>query len=185
MHTHRNCALMTIALVNKNSLLTNSLEDSEEKLRAMIAQNLMLQQQLASLTSVPNPSSNICQEPSDDTRMDEDGPNMIQRGGGQGSGSEGPATIHGGGNKCLGSECSDDPPPWGYGAGPTGHILSFEDLLPYQRTRVESCPGGKQGRARTIETSRDICQQYQGCTHTPRMVRICSCGRDTLEVACH
>ncbi len=37
MHTHRERALTIIALVNKNSTLTNNLEDTEEQLSAMIA----------------------------------------------------------------------------------------------------------------------------------------------------
>jgi hypothetical protein len=39
MHTHRKRALTTIALVNKNSTLTNNLEDTEERLSTMIVQN--------------------------------------------------------------------------------------------------------------------------------------------------
>ncbi len=53
------------------------------------------------------------------------------------------ASIQGGGGQGLGSESSDGPPspesirnsPWGYGEGPAGHVPSFEDLLPNQRTR--------------------------------------------------
>jgi hypothetical protein len=127
MHTHRNRALTTIALVNKNSALTNHLEDSEEQLNAMIAQNLMLQEQLASLRRVPN-SSTFPQDSNGDTKMEEDGPDMIRGGGGQG----------------LGSKCSEESlvpnlisnPAWGYGAGPVGQgqIPSPDDPLPYQRT---------------------------------------------------
>ncbi len=69
-----------------------------------------------------------------DTMMDDDGPDMIHGGGGQG----------------LGSESSEDPLepkavrnlPWGYGEGPIGHGSSFEDLLPYRRNKAEPNESG-------------------------------------------
>ena len=83
MHTHRERALTTIALVNKNSTLTSNLEDTEEHLQAMIAQNLALQRQLA---SVPNARPD--QDQDNDTTMEEEGPAVLRGGGGQGFGSD-------------------------------------------------------------------------------------------------
>jgi len=83
MHTHRERALTTIALVNKNSTLTSNLEDTEEHLQAMIAQNLALQRQLASLPNV-RPD----QDQDNDTTMEEEGPAVLRGGGGQGFGSD-------------------------------------------------------------------------------------------------
>jgi hypothetical protein len=124
MHTHRECALTTIALVNKNCTLTNNLEDSEEQLSGMIVQNLILQGHLEALTNkAQNPSSNCSQEPKGNTRMDEDGPDIIRGGGGQASDSKGSAGIPGGGNQSSGGECSDDPPPWSHDAVPAGQVL--------------------------------------------------------------
>jgi hypothetical protein len=81
MHTHPEQALTTIALVNKNSTLTNKLEDTEEQLNAMIAQNLALQGQLAGVSiNAHDTSNNISQEQDGNTRMDEEGPDMIQGG---------------------------------------------------------------------------------------------------------
>jgi hypothetical protein len=90
----------------------------------MIAQNLMLQEQLASLRRVPN-SSTFPQDSTGDTEMEEDSPDNIHGGGGQGSGSK----------------CSEkllvpnliSNPAWGYGAGPVGQgrIPSPDDPLPY------------------------------------------------------
>jgi hypothetical protein len=85
MHTHRKRALTTIALVNKNSTLTNNLEDAEERLNTMIAQNLALQGQLAGVSNnAHDTSNNISQEQDSNIRMDEEGPDMIQGGGVQG-----------------------------------------------------------------------------------------------------
>jgi len=87
MHTHREQALTTIALVNKNSTLTNKLEDAEERLNAMIAQNLALQGQLAGVSNnAHDTSNNISQEQAGNTRMDEEGPDMIRGRGVQGWG---------------------------------------------------------------------------------------------------
>jgi hypothetical protein len=63
------------------------------------------------------------------TMMDDNGPDMICSGSGQG----------------LGSKCSEEllePEavrnlPWGYGEGPVGHELSFEDLLPYRWNKAQ------------------------------------------------
>jgi hypothetical protein len=87
MHTHREQALTTIALVNKNSTLTNKLEDTEEQLNAMIAQNLALQGQLAGVSNnAHDTSNNISQEQDGNTRMDKEGPGMIRGGEVQGWG---------------------------------------------------------------------------------------------------
>jgi hypothetical protein len=87
MHTHRERALTTIALVNKNSTLTNKLEDAEEQLNTMIAQNLALQGQLAGVSNIAyDTSSNISQEQDGNTRMDVEGPDMIRGRGVQGWG---------------------------------------------------------------------------------------------------
>jgi hypothetical protein len=89
MHTHRERALTTITLVNKNSTLTNNLEDTKERLSAMITQNLILQGQLTAVSNnAHDTSNNISQEQDGNTRMDEEGPNMIQGRGDQGSGSK-------------------------------------------------------------------------------------------------
>ncbi len=78
MHTHCEQALTTIPLVNKNSTLTNKLEDAEEGLNAMIAQTLALQGQLAGVSNnAHDTSNNISQEQDGNTRMDEEGPNII------------------------------------------------------------------------------------------------------------
>jgi len=78
MHTHRKRALTTIALVNKNNTLSNNLEDTEEQLSAMIAQNLILQGQLAAVSNnAHDTSNNISQEQDDETRMDEEGLDVI------------------------------------------------------------------------------------------------------------
>jgi hypothetical protein len=58
MHTHCERALTTIPLANKNSTLTNNLEDTEEQLSAMIAQNLALQEQLAGISNNTHDTSN-------------------------------------------------------------------------------------------------------------------------------
>ncbi len=85
MHTHRKQALTTITLVNKNSTLTNKLEDAEMQINAMIAQNLALQGQLAGISNnAHDTSNNISQEQDGNTRMDEEGPDMIRGGGVQG-----------------------------------------------------------------------------------------------------
>ena len=83
MHTHRERALTTIALVNKNCTLTSNLEDTEEHLQAMIAQNLALQRQLAAVANA-RPD----QDQDNDTTMEEEGPAVLRGGGDQGSGSE-------------------------------------------------------------------------------------------------
>jgi hypothetical protein len=65
----------------------------------------------------------------EDTMMDDNCPDMICSGGGQG----------------LGTECPDEPLeleavrnlPWGYGEGLVGHELFFKDLLFYQRNEAE------------------------------------------------
>jgi hypothetical protein len=79
MHTHRERALTTIALVNKNSTLTNNLEDTEERLSAMIPQNLILQGQLTAVSNNVHDTSNhnISQAQDGNTRMDKEGPDMI------------------------------------------------------------------------------------------------------------
>jgi hypothetical protein len=83
MHTHRERALTTIALVNKNSTLTSNLEDTEEHLHAMIAQNISLQRQfVAASNNWPS------QEQDNDITMEEEGPAVLRGGGDQGYGSE-------------------------------------------------------------------------------------------------
>ncbi len=78
MHTHHKHALTTIALVNKNSTLTNNLEDTEERLSAMIVQNLILQGQLAAVSNnAHDTSNNISQEQDGNTRMEEERLNVI------------------------------------------------------------------------------------------------------------
>jgi hypothetical protein len=52
MHTHRERTLTTIALVNKNSTLTNNLEDTEEQLSAMISRKQGLSLRLHWLISL-------------------------------------------------------------------------------------------------------------------------------------
>ena len=83
MHTHRKRALTTIALVNKNSTLTSNLENTEEHLHAMIAQNIALQRQLAAASN-----NRPFQEQDNDITMEEEGPAVLRGGGDQGSGSE-------------------------------------------------------------------------------------------------
>jgi hypothetical protein len=57
-------------------------------------------------------------------------------------GDDGPEMIQGGGGQGLGSESSEEPPElktvrsllWRYGEGPVGHEFSPKDLLPYRWT---------------------------------------------------
>jgi hypothetical protein len=62
--------------------------------------------------------------------MDDDGPDMIRGGGGQGSGSKSSDVL-------LEPEAVRNL-PWGYREGPVGHGSSFEDLLPYLQNEAEA-----------------------------------------------
>ncbi len=55
LHTHREKALKKSVLVNKNAALTNNLADSKDKIAAMLAQNLLLQEQLVAFWGISTP----------------------------------------------------------------------------------------------------------------------------------
>jgi hypothetical protein len=52
LHTHKENALKNIVPVNKNAALTNDLANSKDRIAAILAQNLLLQQQLAAFGGI-------------------------------------------------------------------------------------------------------------------------------------
>jgi hypothetical protein len=97
--------------------------------------------------------------------MEDDGLTAIHGSGGKDATMEdtSPAAIQGGGNQGLESECLDGPPslesirnlPWGYGEGPSGHVPSFDDLLPYKRTREAPCGGSRERHVNLCRTEEE------------------------------
>ncbi len=117
---------------------------------ALVAQNLLLQEQLGSHVA------NYMARTDGGAMIEGNGLAATHGGGGKDATMEdaGPASIQGGGGQGLGSESSDGPPslesirnsPWGYGEGPVGHVPSFEDFMPNRRTREVTHGRSKEGQ---------------------------------------
>ncbi len=93
--------MKNIELINQNSTLVNNLADTEDKLAALVAQNLLLQEQLG---------ANKAGRTDGDATMEDKGPAAIRGGGGKDAamGDAGPDIIQGGeGDQESGSECPE------------------------------------------------------------------------------